>query len=48
MFIWQIKQGNRKYQTSPPSPEEDRATTVGNMHQKFGKDRYCGKLFARR
>jgi len=23
-------------------PEEDRATDIGNMHKKFGKDRTCG------
>jgi len=23
-------------------PEEDRATVIGNMHKKFGKDRECG------
>jgi len=23
-------------------PEEDRATDIGNMHTKFGKDRVCG------
>jgi len=23
-------------------PEEDRVTDLGNMHQKFGKDRACG------
>jgi len=23
-------------------PEEDRATAIGNMHEKFGKDRECG------
>jgi len=23
-------------------PEEDRATDIGNMHKKFGKDRACG------
>jgi len=23
-------------------PEEDRATAIGNMHKKFGKDRVCG------
>jgi len=23
-------------------PEEDRATNIGNMHKKFGKDRACG------
>jgi len=23
-------------------PEEDRATDIGNMHKKFGKDRSCG------
>jgi len=23
-------------------PEEDRATDIGNMHKKFGKDRECG------
>jgi len=22
--------------------EEDRATDIGNMHKKFGKDRTCG------
>ena len=35
------KQRNRRLQTSPFSPEEDRATTVGNLHQKFGKDHTC-------
>jgi len=24
------------------TPEEDRATAIGNMHNKFGKDRACG------
>jgi len=23
-------------------PEEDRATDIGNMHKKIGKDRACG------
>jgi len=23
-------------------PEEDRATDMGNMHKKFGKDHACG------
>jgi len=23
-------------------PDEDRATDIGNMHKKFGKDRACG------
>jgi len=23
-------------------PEEDRATAIGNMHRKIGKDRLCG------
>jgi len=23
-------------------PEKDGATTIGNMHKKFGKDRACG------
>ena len=23
-------------------PEEDRATAIGNIHKKFGKDRACG------
>ena len=23
-------------------PEEDRATGIGNVHKKFGKDRACG------
>jgi len=23
-------------------PEEDRATDIGNMHRKIGKDRACG------
>jgi len=23
-------------------PEEDQATTIDNMHKKFGKDRMCG------
>jgi len=31
-------------------PEEDRATAIGNMHKKFGKDRGCGSedIFADR
>ena len=24
------------------TPPEDRATAIGNMHKKFGKDRTCG------
>jgi len=24
------------------TPEEDRATAIGNMHKKLGKDRMCG------
>jgi len=28
-------------------PEEDRATAIGNMHRKIGKDRACGYNFLR-
>ena len=37
-----ISDTNGKYITYATTPEEDRATAMGNMHKNFGKDRACG------